>query len=99
MSWVLAVIAILILVIILWDVFETIILPRRITRKFRLARFFYRTSWRLWAGVARRMKPGNRRETFLSYFGPLSLLMLFGVWAAGLIFAFAILHKAMGSAI
>lgn len=87
------------LFVILWDVFETIILPRRITRKFRLARAFYRISWRPWSGIARCMRPSNRRETFLSFYGPLSLLFLFMVWAIGLMFAFAILHKAAGSAI
>jgi hypothetical protein len=45
------------------------------------------------------MRPSNRRETFLSFYGPLSLLFLFMVWAIGLMFAFAILHKAAGSAV
>jgi voltage-gated potassium channel Kch len=90
---------IFILLFILWDVFETIILPRRVTRRFRLARFFYRSTWQPWRAIARCMRPSNRRERFLSYFGPLSLLILFAVWAVGLIFAFAILHKASGSAI
>lgn len=99
MSLIEAAIAILILAIILWDVFETIILPRRITRRFRLARLFYRSTWIPWSAVARCMKAGSRRETFLSYFGPLSLLVLFGVWAAGLMLGFAILHMAIGSAI
>ena len=99
MSWIEGIAAVLILAIILWDVFETIILPRRVTRRFRLARLFYRSMWRLWAGVSRCMKPSNRRETFLSFFGPLSLLLLFGVWAAGLMLGFAILHQAIGSAV
>jgi hypothetical protein len=98
-SVLLAIAAIFLVLVILWDVFETIILPRRITRKFRLARFFYRSTWRPWVGIARRMRATNRRETFLSFFGPLSLLFLFAVWAVGLIFAFAILHLAAGSAI
>jgi hypothetical protein len=99
MRIILAALSILILAIILWDVFETIILPRRITRRFRLARFFYRATWQPWRALARCMKAGSRRETFLSFFGPLSLLVLFGVWAAGLILGFAVLHKAIGSAI
>ncbi len=94
-----AVIGILLLAIILWDVFETIILPRRVTRRFRLARLFYRWTWRPWRAVAIRMRAGSRKESFLSYFGPLSLLVLFVVWAVGLIVSFAILHLAGGSAI
>jgi len=34
--------------IVLWDAFEAIILPRRVTRKFRLARLFYRSTWSMW---------------------------------------------------
>jgi hypothetical protein len=84
---------------VLFDAFETIILPRRVTRYFRLTRFFYRYTWASWAGIARRMRPGKRRETFLSYFGPLSLLQLFVLWTIGLIFAFALLQWAAGSAV
>ena len=89
---------IFLLVAILWDGFETIILPRRVTRRFRLARLFYRSTWIPWSAVARRMKPGKRREAFLSVYGPLSLLLLFVLWAVGLIFGFALLHWAAGSA-
>ena len=85
--------------VILWDVFETIILPRRVTRLFRLVRLFYRWTWIPWSAVARAVRTRNRRESFLSYFGPLSLLFLFAVWAVALIFGFAILHFAAGSAI
>jgi hypothetical protein len=84
---------------ILFDAFETIILPRRVTRYFRLTRLFYRYTWACWAGVARRMHSGKRRETFLSYFGPLSLLQLFLLWTVGLIVAFALLQWAAGSAV
>jgi hypothetical protein len=92
------IVGILLLLIILWDGFETIILPRRVTRRFRLARFFFRCTWPPWAAVSRRMKAGKRRETFLSIFGPLSLLLLFVMWAVGLIFSFALLHWVAGSA-
>ncbi|MHB8540082.1 MAG: potassium channel family protein [Candidatus Acidiferrales bacterium] len=85
--------------VILWDVFETIILPRRVTRMLRLVRLFYRWTWIPWSVVARTVRTRNRRESFLSYFGPLSLLLLFAVWAVALIFGFAILHFAAGSAI
>jgi hypothetical protein len=89
---------ILLLLIILWDGFETIILPRRVTRRFRLARLFFRSTWRPWSALARRMKAGKHREAFLSIYGPLSLLLLFVLWATGLIFGFALLHWAAGSA-
>src|SRR5438034_10389939 len=81
--------------IVLWDAFEVIILPRRVTRKFRLTRFFYRSTWKPWRALGRQMKPGNRRELFLSFYGPVSLILLLGIWACGLILGFALLHSSM----
>jgi hypothetical protein len=83
--------------VILWDSFETIVLPRRVTRKFRLTRAFYRLTWFPWSAAAARIPPGNRRESFLSYFGPLSLLLLFSIWALAMVLAFGLLHWALGS--
>ncbi|MGH9325837.1 MAG: potassium channel family protein [Terriglobia bacterium] len=94
-----AIAGVVLLLVILWDSFETIILPRRVMREFRLAGLFYRYTWTPWASLGRRMKAGKRREAFLSYFGPLSLLMLFLVWAAGLILSFGLLHWSAGSAL
>ena len=63
---------ILLLVTVLWDAFETIVLSRRVSRRIRLTRFFYRTLWTPWAALSRLFRAGNRRENFLSVFGPLS---------------------------
>ncbi|HEV2491371.1 MAG TPA: potassium channel family protein [Candidatus Acidoferrales bacterium] len=99
MSLTSAILGLVLLAIVLWDVFETIILPRRVTRRIRLARLFYKSTWSPWSWLARRVRAASWRETFLSVFGPLSLLFLFAVWAIGLIIAFSILHFAAGSAI
>jgi hypothetical protein len=95
----LALASLVLLVLILWDSFEAMIFPRRITRTIRPTRFFYRTTWMAWRFVACRMKPGRRRETFLSLFGPLSMLALFATWVAFLIFGFALLHWALATPI
>ncbi len=83
----------------LWDAFETIILPRRVTRSFRIVRVFYQLTWKIWAGASKMFRSKKSRETHLSYYGPLSLLMLFTTWALLLMFTFALLHWAAGSAI
>ena len=84
-------------VVIMWDAFETLVLPRRVTRRLRPTRMFYRVTWRVWSAVARRMRPGGRRETYLSFFGPLSLLVLLAAWAASLVAAFALLQSGLGT--
>src|SRR5437762_11712418 len=83
---------VLLILLIAKDGFETIILPRRVTRKFRLTRLFYAFTWIGWSALARRMRRGNRREHYLSYYGPLSLLLLLVIWAGVLICGFALLQ-------
>jgi len=85
------------IIVVLWDVFETIVLPRRVTRRFRLTRFFYQSIWAPWSTIAGRLRKSKRREVFLSVFGPLSLLGLLVLWAVTLVFGFASLHWAFGS--
>jgi len=85
------------IVIVLWDAFEVIILPRRVTRKFRLARLFYRGTWVPWKWRAMHMKKLGSRESFLGFYGPVSLVFLLIVWAAGLILGFAWLHQALNT--
>src|SRR5262245_47104121 len=58
---------------------------------------FYRVAWRVWSAVARSMRPGGRRETYLSFFGPLSLLVLIAAWAASLVVGFALLQTGVGA--
>ncbi|GAC1508952.1 MAG: hypothetical protein NVS1B3_10590 [Candidatus Dormibacteraceae bacterium] len=81
--------------IVLWDSFETIILPRRVSGP-RLSKAFYRLSWLPWAAAGRRMRPGDVRETFLSAYGPLSLIVLFILWGSILLTGFGALLWAAG---
>jgi hypothetical protein len=83
---------ILLILMVLWETFETIVLPRRVTRQFRLTRLFYRTTWRPWAALAEMRKSKKKRDSMLSYYGPLSLLLLFAFWAFTLVFGFGLLH-------
>jgi len=85
------------LLAVLLDAFETIVLPRRVSRRFRITQLFYRITWAAWRGLGPFL-PRRRRETFLAVYGPLSLLLLLGLWAAGIVVAFGILQWAAGSA-
>src|SRR5206468_2223343 len=82
---------------VLWEAFETIVLPRRVTRRFRLTKLFYRSTWFPWSGLAGFIHTKRRRETPLGFFGPLSLLFLLVFWAGMLILGFALLDYALGS--
>jgi len=87
----------LLTLVILWDAFQTIILSRRVSRRFRPTRAFYRLLWTPWRAAAKRVPQGNRRENVLTVFGPLSLILLIALWALGLIVSFALLQWGFGS--
>lgn len=94
MTVVFAVTGALLVLIILGEAFEALVLPRRVTRRLRLSRFYYRYSWRAWTAAAELLPPGRAHESLMSIFGPLSLLVLFALWAGGLVLGFALLHHA-----
>jgi hypothetical protein len=85
----------LLILLVLLDVFESMILPRRVGRRLRIGRAFYRASWAPWKVLAQRMQSPKLRNNWLAWYGPLSLLTLFVVWALGLIAGFAGLHWAL----
>ncbi len=97
MSVSITIVSLVLILLVLQDAFETMLLPRRISRQFRFVSFFFRSSWRFWAAIARRIPPGKRRNAFLSQFGPLSFLILLSLWAVGLICGFALLNWALGT--
>src|SRR5436305_138291 len=92
-----AVLSIVVIAVVLWDAFEVIVLPRRVTRRVRLTSALYRMTWAPVAGVARRFPPSKKRDRYLSFYGPLSLILLLLVWAVALVLAFALLQWAAGA--
>jgi len=88
-----------IIISVLWDGFETMVLPRRVTRRFRFARFFYRSTWSIWLKIVCVIFPEGRQENYRSYFAPLSLLLLLSTWAVGLITGFGLLYWALANSI
>jgi len=82
--------------IILLDAFETVVLARRAQHRFGITRLFYKSTWFPVSAVARLIKSPNSREKWLSVYGPVSLLMLLGLWAMGLIVGFALMQWSVG---
>jgi hypothetical protein len=88
---------ILCLLVVLLDAFQTIILPRRAAGRLRLTRIFYILTWIPWRFVAVRIRHPRKRETALSFYGPLSLIFLLVVWASGMVFGFSLIYYSLGS--
>jgi hypothetical protein len=74
-------IAIVLIAGVLWDTFETIILPRRVTRRFRLPRLFYCATSLPLSVVALPVPEANPRALFLRICGPLSVAV--ALWRLG----------------
>ena len=91
-----AIFGIVIIGVVLLDAFETVVLPRRVTRHFKLTAWFYRRTWIPWRGIARRIRTFSRQQSFLGYFGPLSLITLLVFWATTLILGFALVQYGIG---
>ena len=81
---------------VLLDAFESVVLPRRVERRFRITTWFYRGVGVPWFKLASHVRSTSRRENFLAYFGPLSLILLLILWALSLILGFALLQYGSG---
>jgi hypothetical protein len=101
LSRITSVVSVLAGLVVLWavllDALETVVLPRRVSRVVRLTAWYYRLTWGPWAHLMKRIKSQGRRESVLGYFGPLSLIFLLALWAAGLILAFALVQYGTGA--
>jgi len=77
------------------DAFQTIILPRRPAGRLRITRMFFIVTWRPWATLAPLIGNKRIREQAYSIYGPLSLLLLLGLWAVLLVTGFGLIFFAM----
>jgi hypothetical protein len=63
------------------DTTGTLVATRIRARRWWPSALLYRYTWTPWRGMAKRLDDEDDRETFLSVYGPLSLLMLLVLWA------------------
>jgi ion channel len=89
---------VLIVVSMLFDVFLTVVVPRRAPatgRLLRISRLVVAGLWRYWRAIGLRMNSTERREGFLGSFGALAVLLLLVSWVAGLVVGYGLLIDAM----
>lgn len=82
---------VILLILVLWDTFETIVLSKTVQRRFSLSSLYYSSAWNVWKFLVRRTKGGLRQSVLVS-FGPISLLILMALWAGLLIVGFGLIH-------
>jgi hypothetical protein len=87
---------VLLLVLVLWDVFEAVVVPRPAsTSRFRLARYVVYPTWRTWRGVATRTRTGVARDVMLGLFAPGAAMILLVMWLICMILGYGLLLYAM----
>ncbi len=83
---------------ILFDVFLTVVVPRRAPRAgrtFRLSRYVMSNVWVLCRWLGLRIQSADRREGLLGSFGPFAVMLLLVSWVAGLVIGYGLLLDAV----
>ena len=97
MRWIAGVLGMIFCAGVVLDAFQTIILPRRPTKRIRITRYFYMATWAPWCWMADATGNKKTREQIYSVYGPLSLLLLLVLWAVLLVVGFALVYFGAGS--
>jgi Ion channel len=77
------ILGLLLVAIALNDLFQSVIVPRAVGRRFRPSFYQARMLWRLWPHFAPVVRSGNvyPRENFLAVFGPFNLVLNLVTWS------------------
>ena len=73
--------------IVLWDIFQSIVVPRPTPGLLRLGRFLIPPTWRLWRAIGTRARTAQATDWFLGLYAPGAAILLFVVWLAIIIAA------------
>jgi hypothetical protein len=74
-----------VLALVLWDIFEGIVVPRPTPGRLRLARHLVPPTWRAWRWIASRSRTGLRRDALLGLYAPGCAVLLLAMWLAVLL--------------
>jgi hypothetical protein len=96
---ILAVLGLTLIVIVFYDLFQTVVLPRPAVGKIQLARRVVRPMWLMWRWVSQRTSRLERSEARLAAFAPVALLTLFLIWAAALVLGYGLVLNGLAQQI
>lgn len=90
-----ALLGLLLVAAVLWDVFQTVVVPRPSPGRFRIARNLTRLSWGATRAIALRLRDPRRRDGLTGAYAPFLVLLLLVVWVVTLLIGFGLLFYAM----
>jgi hypothetical protein len=82
------------LALALWDLFQTIVVPRPTPGWFRIGRYLVRGSWRGLRAI-RDGRPGRSYDRVLGLFAPAATIALLAAWLVTLIFGYGLILFAL----
>jgi len=80
--------------LVLWDVFQTIVVPRPTPGWFRIGRYLIRGAWRVMRATVG-SQSGGTRDRLLGLFAPAATIALLVAWLAGLILGYGLILYAI----
>ncbi len=80
MNIIVSLVGLAIVMLAIVDALNTLLANRPRTGKFWPTTLMYRSTWRPWRAVCKRIRDDKRRESVLAVYGPVSLLVLLTMW-------------------
>ena len=90
-GWLEFLIGLAIVLVVFYDLFQSVVLPRPAINKLATVRFLIRRMWAGWKLVGERISSIPRREKWLATFGPLAVLAIFALWALAFILGYGLM--------
>jgi hypothetical protein len=84
------ILGLLLILLVVWDLFETIVVPRPTPGRFRIGRYLVRGSWRVVRALGR-SRGGTPRDTLLGLFAPAMTLVLLGAWLGLIVLGYGLI--------
>lgn len=84
-----------IVLVTLYDVFQSVVLPRPAVGRVRLSTTLIDYGWRAWRKVAERPRKLQMREAALAAFAPMLIVVLLIVWAFMLVLGYALIFNGL----
>jgi hypothetical protein len=66
--------------LVLWDVFQTIVVPRPTPGRLRITRYVIQPSWSAWRAMGARARSDLARDQFYGLYAPAAVIVLLATW-------------------
>jgi hypothetical protein len=91
------IVGLLLVGVALWDIFQTIVVPRPTPGWLRISRYVVRSAWHVYRAAIVRFNTGLKRDSRLGLFAPGAAVMLLVVWLACITVGYGLILFALRS--